>query len=65
MVRPNSRWTAEHMEALRQMSSEKLPLSFMSKKLGRTEQAVLTKAMRLGLILKKPGKKAAKKRLAR
>ncbi len=61
MVRANGRWKAEHVEMLRQMISEKLPISFMSKKLCRTEQAVVSKATRIGLVLKKPGKKRAKR----
>ncbi len=62
MRRPNDRWTAEHVEMLRHMISEQFPVSFMTKRLGRTEQAIVSKAMRLGLILKKPGKRPAKRR---
>ncbi len=60
MVRPKGRgdaWTAEHVELLRQMASEKLPVSLICRKLARTERAIEQRARALGLTLKKPGQK--------
>ncbi len=48
-------WTAEHLELLRQMASERLPVSLIGKKLGRTEKAIEIRARKLGVALKKPG----------
>ncbi len=50
MIRPNNRWTAEQVDLLRHMIAENFPISFMSKRLGRTEEAVVLKAKRLGVV---------------
>jgi hypothetical protein len=50
-------WAPEHLELLQQMAAEKLPLAYISHKLGRTESAIKAQASSLGLQLKPAGKK--------
>ena len=55
--RSRSPWTPEDVAALQRLVSESLPLSIISKSMGRTEEAIQTKARELGLPFKQPGKK--------
>ncbi|MGJ0506978.1 MAG: hypothetical protein ACR652_07515 [Methylocystis sp.] len=52
-----SDWSGDHIELLKQMSQENLPVLVVCKKLGRAKRAVEMKAKELGLSLKPPGKK--------
>ncbi len=58
MGRPKGKgdvWTAEEVQLLQQMASERLPVSLIRNKLGRTVRAIEGKAHELGIALKKPG----------
>ena len=48
------RWTCEDDQKLQQLAADKLPVSFISRQLRRTEKAVKRRATEIGIPLRVP-----------